>query len=217
MSKDMLGSVVRAAVGVPQERLDTLAKIASKMSSDNPDGATWHERFAQALADGLEKAVQTISTLFEFVASVNVPAVESFVARDKFREGETVDGVQLAWLGDNFKEHFLAKKEANIATTTLLRVHRLREASLDAPILSELGETAETFLAQFWKLLKVQGTGEKGTLLVNGYSNICYIRDDEDVLWAVSADWNSGRGWHVDAYSVEYPDRWPVDYQVVSR
>ncbi|MHB8860216.1 MAG: hypothetical protein ACYC48_00570 [Minisyncoccota bacterium] len=38
MSKDMLGSVVRAAVGVPQERLDTLAKIASKLAADNPAG-----------------------------------------------------------------------------------------------------------------------------------------------------------------------------------
>ena len=53
MSKDMLGSVVRASVGVPQERLDTLAKIASAMAADSPEGGAWHERLKKLLEKGV--------------------------------------------------------------------------------------------------------------------------------------------------------------------
>jgi len=53
MSKDMLGSVVRAAVGVPQNRLDALAKIASAMAADDTAGSMWHERLQKLLNDGI--------------------------------------------------------------------------------------------------------------------------------------------------------------------
>jgi len=53
MSKDMLGSVIRAAVGVPQDRMDVLAKIASAMAADNPAGEAWHARFKEQLKEGL--------------------------------------------------------------------------------------------------------------------------------------------------------------------
>ncbi len=37
-------------------------------------------------------------------------------------------------------------------------------------------------------------------------------------LWAVNANWNSGNdGWNVEANSVENPDRWNADNQVLSR
>jgi len=53
MSKDMLGSVVRAAVGVPQKRLDLLAKIASRFAGDNPEGDAWHTHLRRIEDDGL--------------------------------------------------------------------------------------------------------------------------------------------------------------------
>ncbi len=53
MSKDMIGSVVRAAVGVPQERLELLARIASDFAKDNPRGYDWHERYMQVREQGL--------------------------------------------------------------------------------------------------------------------------------------------------------------------
>jgi hypothetical protein len=53
MSKDMLGSVVRAAVGVPQDRLNVLAKIASAMSADAPTGEAWHKHLKMLVAQGL--------------------------------------------------------------------------------------------------------------------------------------------------------------------
>jgi hypothetical protein len=53
MSKDMIGSVVRAAVGVPQGRLDTLAKLASAMAGDSPQGEVWHQHLTALLKKGL--------------------------------------------------------------------------------------------------------------------------------------------------------------------
>ena len=56
MSKDMLGSVVRAAVGVSQQRCELLAMIASDISTDNPYGAEWYARYEAAREQGLENA-----------------------------------------------------------------------------------------------------------------------------------------------------------------
>lgn len=46
MSKDMLGSLWRAGVNVPQDHLETLAKLASMLSIDSPKdrplGRVWH-------------------------------------------------------------------------------------------------------------------------------------------------------------------------------
>ena len=41
MSKDMLGSVMRAAVGVPQTRLNLLATIASKVAGNQRQTLPW--------------------------------------------------------------------------------------------------------------------------------------------------------------------------------
>jgi len=53
MSKDMLGAVVRAAVSVPQNRLEVLAKIASAIAEDNPNGDEWYTSFRGLLKAGL--------------------------------------------------------------------------------------------------------------------------------------------------------------------
>jgi hypothetical protein len=66
MSKDMIGSVVRAAVTVPQERLDTLAKIASKMAVDNTDGDAWHWHLKQKLEAGLPENASTAHGIIVF-------------------------------------------------------------------------------------------------------------------------------------------------------
>lgn len=214
MSKDMLGAAIRAAVGVPQNRLEALAKIASAMATDNPNGGEWHSRFLGVLKEDLASPA---SGLLDPVATIEVGEVASFIANDKFREGKTTDGVSIAWLGSNFENNFLGKTEKDIAPATL-RIQKLKKDSLDVPIIAELGDTAETTLTQLWELMKLQGSGQKGSLLVNGYANIFYIRDKNDVLWAVRARWRAGHGgWGVGAFSVEDPGRWDADLQVVSR
>ncbi len=163
------------------------------------------------------------SELLSLVGTVKVAGSGKFYASDHFTTN--IKAVKLAWIGDNFKQHFLNKVEEPQGEVEL-RVSQLKKASLDKPILQELGlpacpargqgDKAETTLANIWQLLTKQPNGESGTLLTNGYANIFYVRDAKGVLWAVGAYWYSG-GWRVDAYSVESPDEWHGGDQVFSR
>lgn len=161
------------------------------------------------------------SALLEPVTIVNFPAVEAFSAKEKFSIG-TQDGVVIGWLGDNFKKHFLngvGKNEIDVPEAQL-RVHKLRKGSVDGPIIKELGgeEIVETNLATMFEAMKKQGSGQTGDLLVNGYANIFYIRDDSGTLWAVDCYWRSGRRcWCVEARPIARPGGWAADYRVFSR
>jgi hypothetical protein len=158
------------------------------------------------------------SALLEPITMVSYSAVESFKAAEKFAIG-TQDGVVVGWLGDNFEEHFLGNNETNVPAGQL-RVHRLRKASKDPAIIAELGDERliETNLATVWELMKKQGVGQAGDLLVNGYANIFYIRADNGVLWAVNCYWCSGnRDWDVIAIPITSPGDWSAGFQFFSR
>ena len=151
------------------------------------------------------------SGLLKRVASVAVPAVQRFVAGDCLKEAN------VGWTGDNFKRLFLDKIGENVPEANLA-VSRLEEASLDAPILKELGDRAEVSLAHMFDLLKRQAHGEEGILLTNGYANIFYVHDRNNTLWAVSARWDSARrDWYVEAHSIKNPNGWSDGHLVFSR
>jgi len=152
--------------------------------------------------------------LLEPISTINVAGTSKFVARDHFKPGE-VEGVKIGYLSDNFKSHFLKKVEENVPQAQL-KSRKLKQSSLDPPIITALGDNHETYLAQLWELLKAQPKGESGTLLTNGYANIFYIRDADNILWAVDMDWRDG-SWGVDAYSIGYPGRWSGGDQVFGR
>ena len=152
--------------------------------------------------------------LLEPISTINVAGTSKFVARDHFKLGEP-EGVKIGYLGDNFKSHFLKKVEENVPQAQL-KSRKLKQSSLDPPIITALGDNHETYLAQLWELLKAQPKGESGTLLTNGYANIFYIRDADNILWAVSVYWDDD-GWNVDAYSVDTPGRWDDGDRVFGR
>lgn len=153
------------------------------------------------------RAKATTGKLLEYVTSVTVPSVKRFVVDDHFKDGKAVDGVKV-FLGGNFKKRFRGKIEEDVAGCDI-RVQRLLKAAKDLSIRYEIGENnEETFLANLWHFLKLQG--EKGRWFV------FYIRDANGIPWAVSAYWNGG-DWDVDAYSVEYRGRWSVGDCICSR
>lgn len=160
-------------------------------------------------------------SLLELVTTVEIPEIRGFTPEDKFKIG-VVDGVKIGWLGDNLRNMFLnngGRVEFNVPASTL-RVHRLVRNSLDAPIITALGgeDAAEISLAAVWELLKKQGSGGRGILLTNGYSNIIYVRDATGRLWAVYCRWDADCGfWCVDARSVTRPFRWFAGNRVFSR
>jgi len=162
----------------PKMEWGTMEAVVNKLG-----GMEGVQRFLSGTSEVVTKIA---SSLLEAITTIEVAGVTSFVAKDKFREGKATDGVKIAWLGSNFENNFLGKTEQNVAPATL-RIQKLKKDSLDTPIISELGDTAETTLAQLWELLKLQGSGQGGKLLVNGRANIAYIRDKNDLLSAVLA------------------------------
>jgi hypothetical protein len=165
---------------------------------------------------------KTKPSIFELVSTVVVSATTSkFVAKDKFVVNTKRNApVKISAVWDNFTSWFLSgegKTEDPISEQTL-RYHKLRKSSVDGPIITELGgeEKSETTLTEMFSLMEKQKNGEGGVLLNNGYANIFYIRDQNRVLRAVYVRW-FGDGRHVDAGSVEDPDRWDAGSQVFSR
>ena len=171
----------------------------------------------------IEQILQQVPSLLEPVTVVSVPALTAFdvavhfvvTPQNKRKDAEVLIG----WMNDNAQRLVGARTtpEPEIAETTL-RVHTLRKASVDGPILAELGDQATTTWAQMYEMMRRQGRGQEGDLLVNGWANIFYIPDIEGQLWAVSCYWISDdRCWRVYAYPVAGPYAWYADSQVVSR
>lgn len=165
------------------------------------------------------EAVEVSKKLLEFIGNVTVSATKKkFVAKKKFVvDTSNKAKVKISYLGDNFKEWFLSKAEEPIEKTEL-RYGRLKERSVDEPIITEIGgeEKAETSLTEVFSLMEMQKNGEDDVLLNNGYANIFYVRDRALVLRTVGVSWYRD-GWDVDADTVEGPGRWSVGYQVFSR
>ena len=163
----------------------------------------------------------TNSDLLEPVTTISVPAVEAFSTREMLTVG-THEGVKIGWNGKNFKKNFVNLKDTGKNEISVpaqkLRVHRLRQNSVDGPIIAELGgeEKVENYLATMFAMMKKQGTGQTGDLLVNGWANIFYIKDDDDTLWAVRCIWLVS-GWYVGARSLSGPNGWSAGDQVFSR
>lgn len=165
---------------------------------------------------------KTTPSILELVSTVAVSATTSkFVAKDKFVVNTKRNApVKISAVWDNFTNWFLSgdgKTEDPISEQTL-RYHKLRKASVDGPIIAELGgeAKAETTLSEMFSLMERQKNGEDGVLLNNDYATIFYIRDHDGVLRAVRVFWH-GDGWSVSAYSVEDPCRWVGGYHVFSR
>jgi hypothetical protein len=161
-------------------------------------------------------------SILELVSIVVVSATTSkFVAKEKFVINTKRNApVKISYLGDNFTDWFLSGsgKTEDPESEQTLRYHKLRKASVDGPIITELGgeAKAETTLSEMFSLMEKQKNGESGTLLNNGWANIFYIRDSAGVLRAVYVHWDGG-GWRVRAYALGDPFRWLVGRQTFSR
>jgi len=184
------------------------------------DGDQWEQQLKQFLrkepcwTNGQVTQV-LVSTIV--ISATTIP----FVANTRFVLNTNGNApVKISHLGGAFTAWFLSgdgKTEDPISEQTL-RYHKLRQSSVDGPIIAELGgaEKSETTLSEMFSLMERQGKGEDGVLLNNGWANIFYIKDGAVVLRAVYVDWD-GDGWRVDAFSVENPFRWGGGSQVFSR
>ena len=229
MSKDILGSLVRVLITVPEDRLGLVQDVALKLS--NGDGAQWEEPLKRFLRkescwsnvkSAEMPAPKPRTDLLKLVSTIVIPATTgTFVAKEKFvQDTGRKAKVKVSYLGDDFTAWFLSddgKTEEPITKQTL-RYAKLRKGSVDGPIIAELGgeAKAEATLTEVFSLMEKQATGEEGVLLNNGRANLFYVKDQSGVLRAVFVRWH-GDGWGVDADSVEGPGRWRGGGQVFSR
>ncbi|MCH7828825.1 hypothetical protein IH982_03145 [Patescibacteria group bacterium] len=139
-----------------------------------------------------------------------IPATtEQFVVREKFVRGNTL------FLGMNFEGWFEGKTEEAVMETEL-RYATLTGSLVGRPILAELGDKAETTLAQIWALMERQPNGEEGVLLTGGWENVFYVRDVNGELRVVYVS-RGGSSWLVDADLATRMRSLSVGYRVFSR
>lgn len=157
--------------------------------------------------------LKKVAGLLKFVQTVSVPAISRFAANDRLR------AANINWIGENFEKFFLNQIEEDVLAGSVV-IYELRNPSLYKPILKQLGNRAEIYLAQFFELIERQAEGQSGTpLIVNDHANIACIRSKKDnKIWAVSASWHGFYShWRVEAHSVGDPRMWNVGYRVLSR
>jgi hypothetical protein len=172
----------------------TVLLVAACEQPSTPDGD----------GGGNDPPAKTDSAVLKLVATVQIPATDSFIAAAKFKKGNA-DGVPIdtnAPSSGSFQLHFLGKVELNIPATTL-NVYEARRTSSNDTVFSRRGDTAVTTLYHLWELLK--GTGQQGSAL-NVYNGtyLCNLSNTPDVNGDsyIVQSCNSSRGWWFEAWPV---------------
>ena len=157
--------------------------------------------------------------LFTFAGTFKTEGTKKFVAAKNYVINTDENArVRISYIGGNFKTYLLSKVEHDIAASDL-NLQKLRRSSIDLPknadepgTIAGLGglEKAETGLYEFFETLAHKQATKDFSWVVG------YVRDDNNVLWAVHARWNDD-GWLVEAYSVTNPCSWGADDGFVSR
>ena len=154
---------------------------------------------------------------FELVKTVEVDGERRFSVSEKLTEV----GVRIIGTGALFQEIFLGKVERierDVAPATLKIRRPLRNVSDN--LISRI-TYKETMISSFWELLKKQGFGEDGDLLVNGLANIIPVRVGSNRLrLMVGARWCANKkrdeGWFFGASFIG-KGVWPPGVQIISR
>ncbi|MEE4452183.1 hypothetical protein [Novosphingobium resinovorum] len=138
---------------------------------------------------------------------LEAPAVERFVARDRF-VAEAAGELPIRYVGEDFTAHFLGVVEEAVPAARLSQ-YELVKSSIDGPIFAALGGEGEAriALAHLYAFLK---TADRTRWF------FFYVADAAGKLWAVDAYWRE-HGWDLEAYSVTYPRGWRGGGRVVSR
>jgi hypothetical protein len=143
---------------------------------------------------------------------------QPLVARKHFvRNISPKASIRISYIGGHFKRWFLKKVEEPFATN-VLRGSKLCKASNDGPIIAELGgeKRAETTLTEIFASMELQNGGTRKPLLTNGYANIFYVRDADNMLRAVCILWHND-GWSIDAWAIDASSKWSAGSLVFSR
>lgn len=157
----------------------------------------------------------------EPVETIRVFTDSNFCINDSFLISEKPP-IQIGWIGEKFQREFLSNTQNKNYETgiTTLKIYDLTQKVTDKTIVEQLGgeEKAETSLSQMWSLLKAQGMGQDGPLLINGNSNIFYIKGQNNVLWSISCFWHESIGpWRIEASLFSNLSVWKPNRRVIAK
>lgn len=150
-----------------------------------------------------------------FLGHAEVPAVARFAAEDHFREERRPQNVPITWIGANFHRHFIHKIEGYVSAGEL-DVYELRRSAGNDAIIDDIGGQLETKLHDLWVLLERQAHGQDGPLRTDARPNVFYVRDVQNVLWAVDVVWG-GAGWEIGASPLDDRRLWDAPVNVIAR
>ncbi len=158
-----------------------------------------------------------VPSLFRFVDTVDIPAVDRFEV-DRIKIGE-VDGVKVGCIDAFFMSCFGGLVEEAQAALTLRCNELTRTASCSATNEALGTGIEEATMSQVWALMKRQGKGQKkGSLQLGGMANLFRVRDAKGVLRFVFVSWYVGScDWGVRACKVDSGHDWEVRRRVFSR
>lgn len=118
---------------------------------------------------------------------VEVAGTDVFVLAEKFKQGISADNVVINWLGRTFLGLTFRKMEKNVAPATL-RIQKFKK---------ELFAKAKAVkFASVWEVVKAQGAGQQGNLLVDGGKTFVRVLDENGAPLILTIRWLTAySGW----------------------
>jgi hypothetical protein len=132
-----------------------------------------------------------------FVTETIVPAHDEFRVSEKFRDGETIDGVRIHSVRGHPQDVKVLMERIEPATPeAVIRFHTSNTKTTCARILDSFADLADITMGQLWHILKESEDKD----LLAGYrrrSNNACIRGGDSEIYYLSVHYVPGEGWHI--------------------
>lgn len=154
--------------------------------------------------------------ILESSGTLTVPATsEIFIAQEKFVINEYKDvPMRIARVGEMFREWFLGKIEDPMGETVIRR-HKIKEATRTTPIIEELGGEGkvETTLTEMYAWMEREEKDKKRDTCIG--PKVFFVRDAKGNLRVAMA--SRGAGWLLGANDLVTITKWSPGDEVFSR
>lgn len=126
-----------------------------------------------------------------------ITTTEGFYVAQRFRLSESHEEVSIVSVDPQFSERTEGLWVQECADCPV-RIWETPEFTSDLAVRRHFVSRVETGYAETWEVLKLQGKGGPGSLVVGNVANIAYLPDTKGTLMAVSFIWLlADNGWEI--------------------